>query len=377
MEVEELESLRGPDISDVDFTRILAKDKKGCAIFETFSSEGPSEFLVVSRMRWDEQRNSSSSSSGRQWQAGVEERRVAWRLSERKVIGAVEDYLERGADIKVDVEALERSMEPEEVEVCLRYILKYSTGRGSNIFQLFDTKEKKDHFVASRMRWLEHQGGRGLPCKKVGIMNGMTFECQGIMAEAPPCPERTLTTPLSQQSSSSSRDEESQWTSGEDRHRRRVAFEETAKRMLRYPEDSEVFEVGVTELQEQLGISEEAGVSIREIAREAMNEDGQKIFEIFSQGEEEVCIASLARWNAQLKGLVELEKRCQNMMREVKFSSERQEVLKGMVEDKIRLQSRATEKYYEQIFEEMKELEEKKSKEALLLVQKKHILMRY
>ena len=48
----------------------------------------------------------------------------------------------------------------------------------------------------------------------------------------------------------------------------------------------------------------------------------------------------------------------------------------GMIEDRIRLQSRVTEKYYEQIFEEM-ELEEKKSKEALLLLQKKHILMRY
>ena len=47
-----------------------------------------------------------------------------------------------------------------------------------------------------------------------------------------------------------------------------------------------------------------------------------------------------------------------------------------MVEDKIRLQSRATEKYYEQFFEEMNELEEKKSTEALLLLQKKHILMR-
>ena len=33
-------------------------------------------------------------------------------------------------------------MEPEEVEVCPRYILKYATRRGSNIFQLFDTREK-------------------------------------------------------------------------------------------------------------------------------------------------------------------------------------------------------------------------------------------
>ena len=90
-----------------------------------------------------------------------------------------------------------------------------------------------------------------------------------------------------------------------------------------------------------------------------------------------VCIASWARWYVQLKGLAELEKRCQNMMQEVKSSSERQEVLKGMVVDKIRLQSRATEKYYEHIFVEMKELEEKKSMEALLLVRKKHILMKY
>ena len=43
----------------------------------------------------------------------------------------------------------------------------------------------------------------------------------------------------------------------------------------------------------------------------------------------------------------------------------------------IRLQSRATEKYYEQNFEEVKELEEKKSKEALLPVQKKHDWWRY
>ena len=52
------------------------------------------------------------------------------------------------------------------------------------------------------------------------------------------------------------------------------------------------------------------------------------------------------------------------------FSSGRQEVLAGFVEDKIRLQSKATEKYCETIFEELMELEEKRSKEALVLVQK-------
>ena len=47
VEIEELESLLGPDYTDVGFRR------KGCAIFQTFSTDGPSEFLVVSRSRWD------------------------------------------------------------------------------------------------------------------------------------------------------------------------------------------------------------------------------------------------------------------------------------------------------------------------------------
>ena len=88
------------------------------------------------------------------------------------------------------------------------------------------------------------------------------------------------------------------------------------------------------------------GISIKQVAQQAMNENGQTFLEIFRQGEADVCIAILARWNAQLKGLVELERRCRDTMQEVKLLSERQEILKGMVEDKIRLQSRATEKYY-------------------------------
>ena len=88
-----------------------------------------------------------------------------------------------------------------------------------------------------------------------------------------------------------------------------------------------------------------------------------------------VYFASLA--NTQPKGLVELERRCQDLMQEVTLLSERQEVQAGFVEDKIGIQSEATDKYYESTFEEMRELEEKKSKEALVLVQKKHILMRF
>ena len=59
-----------------------------------------------------------------------------------------------------------------------------------------------------------------------------------------------------------------------------------------------------------------------------------KLFQIFMQEETEVHIASLARWGTQLKGSVELERRCQDLMQEVNLLSERQEVLAGLVEDK-------------------------------------------
>ena len=58
-----------------------------------------------------------------------------------------------------------------------------------------------------------------------------------------------------------------------------------------------------------------------QIAKQAGNERGQKLFQMFRQEENEVYIASLARWCTQLKGL-ELEKRCQERMQEVKLSSE-------------------------------------------------------
>ena len=43
--------------------------------------------------------------------------------------------------------------------------------------------------------------------------------------------------------------------------KRCVAFEDVAKRMLKYLEDSEDLKVGVSELKEQLETPEEAGIS--------------------------------------------------------------------------------------------------------------------
>ena len=50
VENEELELLFGPEDSEVDFRQIL----RYARIFEIFGSKGQSEFLVASRVRWDE-----------------------------------------------------------------------------------------------------------------------------------------------------------------------------------------------------------------------------------------------------------------------------------------------------------------------------------
>ena len=182
VDTEELETLLGPGDIDVDFRRILEEAvEKGCDTFETFSTDGPSKLVVVSRSRWDKhqrkwnapwRQNSSASLSSGWWQEGLELQRVGWSSVERRVMEAKVDYLENCANTKVDIEALECLVEPENQEISSRFILMYSTRGGSNIFQLFDTSERQDHFVANRKTgWRVRE--RTLHSKRVGKTSGM------------------------------------------------------------------------------------------------------------------------------------------------------------------------------------------------------------
>ena len=70
----------------------------------------------------------------------------------------------------------------------------------------------------------------------------------------------------------------------EDRRRRDVAFENLAKEMLRYLENSKDVKVCITELQEQLGGTCTNWYTLQQVAQLARNEMkkmGQKVFEIF------------------------------------------------------------------------------------------------
>ena len=143
----------------------------------------------------------------------------------------------------LEVEALELLMDPEDSEVCLSYILAHAKRRGSRIFEIFSTKEKSDHLMASRNRWLEHEGKRVAQQDRwPSDLPDVNYE--GTMAKAPPCPERRTRTPLPQQSSTSTREEEGQWRSMEVEPKWCVAFEDAAKRMLKYLENSEDLKSG-------------------------------------------------------------------------------------------------------------------------------------
>ena len=140
--VEELEGFLGPEDVDVDFRRILkeARDERGRIIFETFSSNGMS-FLVAEWSRWDKYRrapwrqdSSASASEGMGARRPGTADSSGWSPIEKRVMDAVEDYLESGAPIIVDIDVVERLLRPENLEVSLKYVLKHAARRCSNIF---------------------------------------------------------------------------------------------------------------------------------------------------------------------------------------------------------------------------------------------------
>ena len=139
-QVEALEDLWGPEDVEVDLRRILkeARDEQGRKIFETFSSNDMS-FFVTDWSRWDKYkrapwRQDPSASASDGWRREVQDGlTVSWSPVEKRVTGAVEDYLESCAQVIVDVDVVERLLWPENLEVSQRYVLSHVTGGSSNI----------------------------------------------------------------------------------------------------------------------------------------------------------------------------------------------------------------------------------------------------
>ena len=112
----------------------------------------------------------------------------------------------------------------------------------------------------------------------------------------------------------------------------------------------------------------ENGKSREEGRRKGSSEKQEwpKDFWSFWHGEEELCIASWARWKAQRKD------KSGNTNAEQK-----DEIFKNAIHGRLRVQDRASERLQDQIIEEIKELEHRKTQEALQWVRTEHDLWMY
>ena len=157
---------------------------------------------------------------------------VGWSQDEKRVIDAVEGFLEKCALVIVKIDLVESLLEPENLEVSLRYVLKHATYGSSNIFQLFDTAVMPNHLVASRRRWLESQV-RDDERHESRRNEWYNLGCQGARASS--AVSRQHLTHSSAPAKLVGQREEDHWELREERRRRRIAFENLAKRHAEIP----------------------------------------------------------------------------------------------------------------------------------------------
>ena len=261
------------------------------------------------------------------------------------MIAAVEDYLEKCAQVIVKIDLVESLLMPENLEVSSRNVLKHANyGVAISSSSSAQQKSRITSLQAEDDGWKVR--GETMRGRRVGETSGTTL---GIKEQG----KSSAVSQQHQQSSSSARKEEDHWELRVDKRRRRIAFENLAKSMLRYFDNCNEVKVGITELQERVEVPEQIGISIQQVARQAMNEDGQTF--IFSK------LASWARWEAQRKGLVDLERKCQDISREIQMLNKRQDIFQSAIEGKLRVQDTASERLQDQIMDEVKELESTKT----------------
>ena len=96
--------------------------------------------------------------------------------------------------------------------------------------------------------------------------------------------------------------------------RRRIAFDNLAKEMLRYLDNSDDVKVGINELQERLEVPVQIGISIQQVAQLARM--AKRFLKYFGNKKRSHVLPASARREAQWKGSVDVERRCQDIRRE-------------------------------------------------------------
>ena len=129
--------------------------------------------------------------------------------------------------------------------------------------------------------------------------------------------------------------------------------------MLSYLDNSEASKVGTKEMEEHALALNEPSVDREHIVRHARGEKHKKCSSSSGdKGAKEILVASVARWEEHLRMLTVLERECLDLSEAIEHLSEKQELLAIMMESKRCLQKDAPDRFQEQIFQKLKELEE-------------------
>ena len=163
----------------------------------------------------------------------------------------------------------------------------------------------------------------------------------------------------------------------EDRRRQRVVFENLAREMLRYLENSEELKVCITELQEQLEVFVQIGTTWQQVAQQVRNEIGQKVLKSFGKKKKSYekpvgqgAMRSGKAWWSWKEGV-------RTEVRKYKRWTKDKKYLNNAIEGKLGVQSRANDRLHDQIIEEIQEIEHTMTEKTLNLVRKENDLWRY
>ena len=143
-----------------------------------------------------------------------------------------------------------------------------------------------------------------------------------------------------------------------------AVYQSIARRMRSYLDNSEASNVGTKELEEHVLAPNEPSVDMEHIVRQARGEKHKKCSRSSADKEQK------RSWSPVLRD----GRECLDLREEIEQVSEKQELLASLMESKKCLQKDAPERFQEQTFQELKELEEQKSIEAVELLGRKYKL---
>ena len=179
-------------------------------------------------------------------------------------------HVDSCAQFIVEIELVESLLRPDNLEVSWRYVLKHATCRRQQHLPALRHIRKAELLCGQQKTMVGKSGKRRCEAGE--------WEKRGVRPWVSRSQGKSSAVPQQHSTNSSASpklvgrpEKKIIGKVMEERRRRRIAFENSAKEMLRYLDNSDDMKVGITELQEKLEVPVQIGISIQQVAQQAMN----------------------------------------------------------------------------------------------------------